>query len=86
MPSQYTLGRHEQQFIDELLQSGRYSSASEVIHEGLRVLEQRQQAHDAKLDALRLAICEGFASGESERLDMEALKSEARLKTGGHGR
>lgn len=79
MASSYTLGAHYENFIRDLLASGRYSSASEIIRDGLRALEEREQVRAAKLQALKAAIDEGFASGESESMDMDAIKSEARL-------
>ena len=78
MPSSYTIGDHFESMVGELTASGRYASASEVLRDGLRLLEQREQERSAKLDALRRDIAEGMASGESEPLDMEAIKREAR--------
>ncbi len=78
MPSSYTIGDHFESFVSKLTASGRYASASEVLRDGLRLLEQREQERSAKLDALRRDIAEGMASGESEPLDMEAIKREAR--------
>ncbi len=54
-----TLGDHFDQFIAEQLKRGRYRSASEILREGLRLLEERE----AKLEALRAAIKEGEESG-----------------------
>lgn len=79
MASSYTLGAHYEGFIRDLLASGRYSSASEIVRDGLRVLEEREQLRAAKLQALKAAIDEGFASGESGPMDMDDIKSEARL-------
>jgi antitoxin ParD1/3/4 len=78
MPSSYTIGDHFESFVSNLTESGRYASASEVMRDGLRLLEQREQERSAKLDALRRDIAEGMASGESEPLDMAAIKQEAR--------
>lgn len=79
MASSYTLGTHYEGFIRELLESGRYASASEVVRDGLRVLEEREQLRAAKLEALKAAINDGFASGDPEDLDMASIKTEARL-------
>ncbi|WEZ82883.1 type II toxin-antitoxin system ParD family antitoxin [Rhizobium sp. 32-5/1] len=78
MASSYTLGAHYEGFVRELLASGRYSSASEIMRDGLRALEEREQVRALKLKELKAAIDDGFASGEAEVLDMEAIKSEAR--------
>ncbi|WP_275784055.1 type II toxin-antitoxin system ParD family antitoxin [Pararhizobium gei] len=78
MASSYTLGAHYEGFVRQLLASGRYSSASEIMRDGLRALEEREQLRAVKLKELKAAIDEGFASGEGEALDMDAIKSEAR--------
>jgi antitoxin ParD1/3/4 len=78
MPSSYTIGDHFESFVSSLTESGRYASASEVLRDGLRLLEQREQERSAKLYALRRDIAEGMESGESEPLDMAAIKREAR--------
>jgi len=78
MPSSYTLGRHFERFISSLLKSGRYASASEVIRDSLRLLEEREQLRAAKLEALREAIAAGLDSGPSESLDIDAITTEAR--------
>ena len=58
--------RHEQ-IIESLVASGRYQNASEVLREGLRLLEQREQEHAAKLAALRAAAASGFDAMELGR-------------------
>ena len=63
MPSSYTLGEHYDKFVRELVSSGRYSSASEVMRDGLRLLEDREKERAAKLEWLRNAIQEGIDSG-----------------------
>ena len=47
---------HQAALIGRLVASGRYQNASEVLREGLRVVEQREATHEAKLAALRAAI------------------------------
>ena len=39
-----SLGRQWERFVIEKVQSGRYQTASEVLRDGLRLLEQREQA------------------------------------------
>jgi antitoxin ParD1/3/4 len=80
MPSSYTLGKHYENFVRQLVESGRYASASEVMRDGLRILEVREHLRAAKLDALKSAIADGFKSGEAEPLDMETIKAEARAQ------
>ncbi len=80
MPSSYTLGGHFEGFVRNLVDSGRYTSASEVMRDGLRLLEEQEHLKTAKLEALRAAIQEGLNSGPAELLDMAAIKSEARAR------
>ncbi len=78
MASSYTLGQHYETFLRELVDSGRYASASEVVRDGLRLLEEREDQRKAKLEALRGAIHEGLQSGEAVPLDMADIVNEAK--------
>ena len=81
MPSSYTIGRHDEGLVQELVTSGRYASASEVLRDGLRLIEEREQIRKAKLEALRSAIREGLESGEPEPFDMDDFLAETRALT-----
>jgi antitoxin ParD1/3/4 len=67
------LTEHLDSFIEVGITSGRFSNASEVVREGLRLLEQREQEDKAKIDWLRAAAKEGFA--DIERGDYVTLRS-----------
>ncbi|MDA8139802.1 MAG: type II toxin-antitoxin system ParD family antitoxin [Desulfobacteraceae bacterium] len=56
-----TIGQHFETFIAEQIKNGRFSSASEAVRAGLRLLEERE----LRLAALRHAIAEGEKSGYS---------------------
>ncbi len=73
-----TLGEHFDKFISAQLQHGRYGSASEVIRQGLRLLEE----HEQKIEALRQALIDGENSGESTPLDMQEIIRDAKRKAG----
>ncbi|MBU2649252.1 type II toxin-antitoxin system ParD family antitoxin [bacterium] len=57
-----TLGEHFDAFITQQIKTGRYSSTSEVIRAGLRVLEDAE----TKLETLRNLLTEGENSGIAE--------------------
>ena len=80
MPSSYTLGEHYESFIKSLVLSGRYATASEVVRDSLRLMEERVAARAAKLGALRADIEEGLNSGPSEILDMKEIRAAARAE------
>ena len=54
------LTEHFDRFIETGIAAGRFSNASEVVREGLRLLEQREQEDKAKIEWLRAAAKEGF--------------------------
>jgi len=55
------LSEHQHDFVETLVQSGRYQNASEVLREGLRLIEQRERLEQAKLNLLREAADKGWA-------------------------
>jgi len=69
-----TLGDHFEDIIEKSIQSGRYSSASEVIRAGLRLVDEREQ----KIRILRDAIEAGEKSGYIK--DFDPIKHLAKLK------
>jgi len=69
--------------VKKLVKSGRYSSASEVVRDGLRLIDEREQLRQIKLQALKEAIKEGRESGESIPFDAEDIikRGRERLKS-----
>jgi antitoxin ParD1/3/4 len=66
------LTKHQEKVIKTLVGSGRYQNASEVLREGLRLVEQREAEEAAKLEVLREAARVGFGAldrGEFKELD-----------------
>ena len=70
------IGDHFEEFIDRQVDEGRYSSASDVVRAGLRLLEEREM----KIEALRAALVEGEASGPSTPFDFDAFINSKRRK------
>jgi len=63
MPSSYAIGPHFERFVKNQVESGRYSSASEVIRDALRLLEEREELREAQIRSLREKVQEGVNSG-----------------------
>jgi antitoxin ParD1/3/4 len=63
MPTSVALGSHFEQFVKSQLASGRYNNASEVIREGLRMLEDQEKLRALKLEALRAEVQRGMQGG-----------------------
>jgi len=57
---QVELTSHFDHFIDSGVRSGRFTDASEVVREGLRMLEQHEKNEEAKLERLKHAAQLGF--------------------------
>jgi|307.fasta_scaffold18023_2 antitoxin ParD1/3/4 len=87
MPSSYALGDKLERFVDSLIKQGRYNSKSEVIRDGLRLLQDREEQRKAKLDELRHAFREGIESGRRVAADevFDRLKAKYEKMARGRG-
>lgn len=56
------LTKHQEELIKTLVEGGQYQNASEVLREGLRLLEQSEAEDAGKLKALRAAARLGIAA------------------------
>ena len=65
------------EFIEAKVASGRYASASDVVSDALRLLEQDDAA---KLKWLQEAYRIGIESGDGGELDIEVVIAEARAQ------
>ena len=61
------LTEHHEEVIDRLVKSGRYQNASEVLRDGLRLVEQRDALEAAKIAALKKAAQIGFGDIDEGR-------------------
>jgi antitoxin ParD1/3/4 len=76
---------HQASLVEQLVTSGRYQNASEVLREGLRLVEQREAEDACRLDALRSATQVGLADIEAGRFktfdSKESLRSHLKSIT-----
>ena len=61
------LTKHQSVFVEELVKSGRYQNASEVLREGLRLIEQREVEASERLKVLREAVAVGVSDIDAGR-------------------
>ncbi len=70
--------------LEELVRSkvatGMYTSASEVVREALRLMDERDRLRAARLEQLREDIREGLSSGSSQTWSAEEAKREGRAR------
>lgn len=66
-----------EQLVHEKVKSGRYLSASEVVREGLRLLEERDRLYQARLAKLQTEIAIGIEEADrGELIDGEVVIQE----------
>ena len=70
---------HQASLVEQLVASGRYQNASEVLREGLRLVERREAEDASRLAALRNAVQIGTDDIEAGRFT--ALDSPAALRS-----
>jgi antitoxin ParD1/3/4 len=78
-----SIGERWEGFVERIVKSGRYGSASEVVREGLRLVEERE----AKLAALREKIGASIAAGGNvtdEELDAAIAAKATELRARRH--
>jgi antitoxin ParD1/3/4 len=56
------LTEHPEEMIESLVKSGRYQNASEVLRQGLRLVEQSESDDAGRLEALRTAARAGISA------------------------
>ena len=69
---------HQADLVERLVASGRYQNASEVLREGLRLIESREAEDKVRLKALRDAARIGIADIDAGRF--RSFESTAALK------
>ena len=75
-----SLNPHFEELVKSKVESGLYNSVSEVMREALRLLEERDQLRDLRLEELRREIQKGINSGEATPLNIEDIKLSGRRR------
>ena len=75
-----SLNPHFEELVKGKVESGLYNSASEVMREALRLLEERDRLRDLRLEELRREIQKGINSGVATPLNIENIKSAGRKR------
>lgn len=66
--------------VRQKVSSGLYTSASEVVREALRLMDEKDRLRAVKLDQLRQDIRDGLDSGTAAKWNPEDIKREGRAK------
>ncbi|BAC91445.1 type II toxin-antitoxin system ParD family antitoxin [Gloeobacter violaceus] len=69
-----------EEMIRRKVASGLYNSASEVVREALRLMEEQDCLHHLKLEQLRRDIQEGLDSGPADVLDIQQIQQRGRAR------
>jgi len=75
-----SLTPHLEELVKGKVESGLYNSASEVMREALRLLEERDRLRELRFEELRREIQKGIDSGAATPLDMEEIKARGRKR------
>ena len=71
---------HLEEMVRQKVTSGLYTSASEVVREALRLMDEQDHLRAAKLAQLRQDVRAGLDSGPATAWDAESVKREGRAK------
>jgi antitoxin ParD1/3/4 len=72
-----SLSDHHRALVDALVESGRYHGVSEVVREGLRLVENQEVGRARALAEIEAVVRDGLDSGSAGELDLNAIVAEA---------
>lgn len=71
-----SIGRHWEVFVEDTVAEGRFASASDVVREGLRLMEERETKQKSLRETIQVSIVRG---GSNTAEDVRAYLREQRL-------
>jgi antitoxin ParD1/3/4 len=77
-----SIGPRWEGFVETAVKSGRYGSASEVVREGLRLVEEREAKLKALCDTLNTSIAEGGHGTDDDLTETLDAKAAELAKSG----
>jgi len=80
MPININLTPQLEVLVRQKVASGLYNSASEVVREALRLMDEQDRVRALKLEQLRKDIREGLESGPATPWDVAEMKREGRKR------
>ena len=78
-----SLSDQQRRFVDGLVAEGRYQGVSEVVREGLRLLEDKEARRARAMVEIERVVREGIDSGPAGELDLDAIVAEAERRASG---
>lgn len=69
-----------EEMVRNKVATGLYNSASEVVRDALRLMQEQDEYRAVRLNQLKTAVQQGLDSGPSEPLDMDSLKQQLRAQ------
>lgn len=73
-----SLTKEMENFVNGLVSSGVYYSASDVVRDSLQLLKEQEELKKIRMEELRTEILKGFEqsqNGESKPLDIKAIQT-----------
>ena len=86
MTIKISLPDHSEAFVEAQVASGRFASASDVVGEALRLMEQNAEIEAGRLAWLREAVRLGLESGDAGEVDIEDIIAEGKARRAAAGK
>jgi len=79
-----SLNPHFEALVKSKVESGLYNSVSEVMREALRLMEERDQLRELRLEELKRDLQQGINSGSATPLAIDDIKKRGRARLAAH--